>query len=201
MEMMNRFKEHKHYSRNFKLGLILSELLIICAFLFSPGIRDSQFHEINEPLILFEDIPVTVQQNIFSSVPPKVPEIIIAENISDPIILDDIMITENSRKESVTEETLKTVSNANPFPERRTPRQLLEVLPDKSKKNYNGSIQFRLKIDIYGKVAEHVILFNSLECEDCLKEIISSVYKSVWEPGISKGSQTEFWVEKSYTFN
>ncbi|MCW8960023.1 MAG: energy transducer TonB, partial [Ignavibacteriaceae bacterium] len=66
---------------------------------------------------------------------------------------------------------------------------------------YSGSLKLKLKIDRSGKVADYVILFNSIDCEDCLKEIISAVYKSLWEPGIKNGLETEFWVEKSYTFN
>lgn len=198
---MIRFKEHKHYSRNFKLGLIVSELLVICAFLYSPDFKQSQVNEIKEPLIIIDDIPITIQKNEYRAVSPAIPEITIAGDIDDPILLDDIVILNNTSSEFETANQFDVVENATQKMQRATPRQLLEVLPDKSKRNYDGSIQLRLKIDKSGKVADHVVLFNSLECEDCLKDIISSVYKSVWEPGISDGKETEFWVEKSYTFN
>lgn len=199
---MYRFKKHKHYSRNFKLGLIVSELLVISAFLFSPHLNESQINEIGEPLILIEDIPITVQKDEYVTTKPETPEIIIYDNISEPVLLEDIIFKDVAAvKNEVGYENKETVINLTQIKKRKTPRQLLEVLPDESKKQYTGSVQLRLKIDEFGKVADHIILSNSLECEDCLKDIISTVYKSVWEPGINNGIKTEFWVEKSYTFN
>lgn len=199
---MDRFKEHKHYSRNFKLGLIVSELLIICAFIFSPHLNESQINEIGEPLILFDNIPITIQKDEYVTTKPETPKIIIYDDISEPVLLDDIIFKDVSAvKNEDGYENKETVINLTQIKKRKTPRQLLEVLPDESKKQYTGSVQLRLKIDQSGKVADHIILSNSLECEDCLKDIISTVYKSVWEPGINNGIKTEFWVEKSYTFN
>lgn len=199
---MDRFKEHKHYSRNFKLGLIVSELLIICAFIFSPHLNESQINEIGEPLILIDNIPITIQKDEYVTTKPETPKIIIYDDISEPVLLDDIIFKDVSAvKNEDGYENKETVINLTQIKKRKTPRQLLEVLPDESKKQYTGSVQLRLKIDQSGKVADHIILSNSLECEDCLKDIISTVYKSVWEPGINNGIKTEFWVEKSYTFN
>ena len=199
---MHTFKEHKHYSRNFKLGLIVSELLIICSFLFSPHLNESKINDIGEPLILIEDIPITVQKGEFITTKPQTPEILFDDEVSEPALLDDIIFKDVvAVKNEDKNEMKKTVNNLAQIKKRKTPRQLLEVLPDESKKQYTGSVQLRLKIDRTGKVADHIILSNSLECEDCLKDIISTVYKSIWEPGIDNGIKTEFWVEKSYTFN
>jgi len=197
MEMIKRFSEHKHYSRNFKISLILSELLIICAFMFSPNLMNDNFFEIREPIFLIDEIPITIQPNKYVSEKPKTPEIIITGEINESIILDDVIFANFEEKEVTgtnEEADLKRW-------ERRSPRQLLEVLPDERNRNYNGLLQLKLKISNSGKVAEHVILFNSIDCEDCIKEILSAVYKSIWEPGIKNGTETEFWVEKSYTFN
>jgi hypothetical protein len=83
----------------------------------------------------------------------------------------------------------------------RAPKQLFEVLPQKQKEEYEGTVQLKLKIDEKGKVTAHTILYNSLECGDCLKEIITAAYKTKWEPGMKNGAPSEFWVEKSYSFN
>ena len=200
MEMIKRFAEHKYYSRNIKISLILSELLVICAFLFSPKITDNNFPEIREPIFLIDDIPITFQHNKFASEKPSTPEIFISAEISEPVILDDVIFKNIVDQETENNNEVADVNNLNKW-ERKSPRQLLEVLPDERDRNYSGSLQLKLKIDNSGKVAEHVVLFNSIECEDCLSEIISAVYKSLWEPGMKNGTETEFWVEKSYTFN
>ena len=200
MEMIERFSAHKYYSRNIKVSLILSELIIMCAFLFSPKITDDNFSAIREPIFLIDDIPITFQQNKFASEKPSTPEIFISAEINEPIILNDVIFKNITDHETESHNEVVDVNNLNKW-ERRSPRQLLEVLPDERDRNYSGSLQLKLKIDNSGKVAEHVVLFNSMQCEDCLSEIISAVYKSLWEPGFKNGAETEFWVEKSYTFN
>ena len=198
--MISRFKEHKYYSRNIKISLILSELIIICAFLFSPNVTDDEFLELNEPIFLIDDIPATIQRNSYVLARPKIPEIFIIGEISEPIILADVTRIEDIETETITGITIAGSNITNKVLREISPTQLLEVLPNKKNRNIRGSLSLRLKIDNSGKVAEHVILFNSLDCEDCLLEIISAVYRSVWQPAIKNGSETEFWVEKSYTF-
>jgi hypothetical protein len=201
MEMISRFKEHKHYTRNIKISFILSELLIICAFLFSPNITHNKIIKFSEPLFIVDDIPVTIQtdKNILEK--PRTPEIFMDEEIDEPIILDNAIFANIEQKEVSGSNAIMDANNLNRTGKPGLPRQLLEVLPDKRGKNYSGSLKLKLKIDNFGKVADYVILFNSIDCEDCLKEIISAVYKSLWEPAKKNGIETEFWVEKSYTFN
>ncbi|MCW9095472.1 MAG: energy transducer TonB [Ignavibacteriaceae bacterium] len=129
------------------------------------------------------------------------PEIFMDEEIDEPVILDNIIFANIEEKEISGSNEVMEVNKLNWAGKPGPPRQLLEVLPDKRNRNYSGSLKLKLKIDRSGKVADYVILFNSIDCEDCLKEIISAVYKSLWEPGIKNGLETEFWVEKSYTFN
>jgi hypothetical protein len=81
------------------------------------------------------------------------------------------------------------------------PRQIYEVLPTRKTNEIGGSVKLKLRIDTNGKVVEHIILSNSLECENCLDELIAVAYLSKWEPGILNGIIADFWVEKSYTFN
>jgi hypothetical protein len=201
MAMISRFKEHNHYSRNIKISLILSELLIICVFLFSPEINQNKIKKYSEPLIFIDDIPITIQPVRNISIEPKTPEIFINAEIDEPVILDDIVFSKTEQQDLSLSNNVTDAIKINKAGESSPPRQLLEVLPDKKSVNYSGSLKLKLKINSSGKVADCIILFNSIDCEDCLKEIISAVYKSQWKPARKNGSETEFWVEKSYTFN
>ena len=201
MAMISRFKEHNHYSRNIKISIIFSELLIICVFLFAPNINHGKIIKFSEPLIFIDDIPVTIQPARNISIEPKNPEIFIDAEIDEPVILDDIVFSKTDQQDLSISKNVTDAIKLNETGEHSPPRQLLEVLPDKNNINYSGSIKLKIKINSSGKVADYVILFNSIECEDCLKEIISAVFKSQWKPARKNGSETEFWVEKSYTFN
>ena len=91
------FKEHKHYSRNVKLGLIFSELIVIAAFYFFPDFNSSySIKDTSEPIILFEDIPVTTQTNIPITAKPEPPLIMISAEIEEAEILEDVAIKKGS---------------------------------------------------------------------------------------------------------
>ena len=201
MAVIRKFKEHLHYSRNLKIGFILSEVLVICTFLFSPNINQEKSVKFSEPIFLIDDIPVTIQPAMNISKEPKTPQIFIDEEINEPVILDDIVLSDTYQQE-ISERNIVTDANKlNNGGKSSPPRQLLEVLPDKGETDYSGSLKLKLKIDSSGRVSDYVIIFNSIDCEECLKEIISAVYRSQWKPAKKNGSETEFWVEKSYTFN
>jgi hypothetical protein len=201
MEMINSIKNNKRYSVNFKISLIFSELIIITAFLIAPDIEYNNPPDTNEPLILIDEIPITIQNSEYASKKPVTPVIVITEEISEPEILDDIAIPNNFANVNQAVENQNIAINENVKLDRKPPRQILEVLPEKKNFNYVGTLLLKIKIDSRGKVTDHLILFNSLECKDCLSEIISAIYKSIWEPGVKEGIAMEYWVEKSYTFN
>ncbi|MBT8386536.1 MAG: energy transducer TonB [Ignavibacteria bacterium] len=195
------FKEHKHYSRNVKLGLIFSELIVIATFYFFPDLNSSySINEITDPIILFEDVPITIQTNIPNIAKPELPLIMISEEIEETEILEDVafkteseFINTNDLAENTNTASIGIIS--------MMPRQVLEVLPEKSSALIDGKISLYLKIDESGKVVEHKVLLNSVECDDCLKKVLSAAYQSRWDPAIRKGKQIECWVEKSYSFN
>ena len=83
---------------------------------------------------------------------------------------------------------------------RSAPRLLYEVVPAGGEDNYHGSLQLSLKINEDGRVIDHRILFNSLDCPECLNHLIKTAYKSKWEPAIVNGIKEDYWVVKSYTF-
>jgi len=195
------FKEHEHYSRNVKIGVIFSEAILIATFYFFPDFNSSySIKEITEPIILFEDIPATIQTNNPITAKSEPPLIMISEEIEETEILEDVAIKIGSNllnRNDLAENT--KVANIRLFS--MMPRQILEVLPEKSTDELEGKINLYLKIDESGKVIEHKILLNSLECEECLKKVLSAAYQSRWEPAIRNGQQIEYWVEKSYSFN
>lgn len=199
--MINSIRNNKRYSVNFKISLIFSELIIITAFLIAPDVEYNNPPDTNEPLILIDEIPITIQNSEYASKKSVTPVIIITEEISEPEILDDIAIPNNFANVNQAVENHNIAINENVKLDRKPPRQILEVLPEKKKFSYVGTLILKIKIDSQGKVTDHLILFNSLECEDCLSEIISAIYKSIWEPGVKEGIAMEYWVEKSYTFN
>lgn len=199
--MINSIRNNKRYSVNFKISLIFSELIIITAFLIAPDVEYNNPPDTNEPLILIDEIPITIQNSEYASKKPVTPVIVITEEISEPEILDDIAIPNNFANVNQAVENHNIAINENVKLDRKPPRQILEVLPEKKNFNYVGTLLLKIKIDSRGKVTDHLILFNSLECKDCLSEIISAIYKSIWEPGVKEGIAMEYWVEKSYTFN
>ncbi|MCK7529460.1 MAG: hypothetical protein MZV64_73865 [Ignavibacteriales bacterium] len=177
-------------------------MIIITAFLIAPDVEYYNPPDTNEPLILIDDIPITIQNSEYASKKPVTPVIVITEEISEPEILDDIAIPNNFANVNQAVENQNIAINENVKLDRKPPRQILEVLPEKKNFNYVGStLLLKIKIDSRGQVTDHLILFNSLECKDCLSEIISAIYKSIWEPGVKEGIAMEYWVEKSYTFN
>jgi hypothetical protein len=195
------FKKHEHYSRNVKIGLIVSELILIATFYFFPDFNSSySIKDIKEPIILFDDVPVTIQTKYPITAKPESPLVKISDEIEETEILEDVaiktendLINRNDLAENTKSESIGLIL--------MMPRQILEVLPEKSTDDLEGKINLYLKIDESGKVIEHKILLNSLECEDCLKKVLSAAYQSRWEPAIKNGKQIEYWVEKSYGFN
>jgi hypothetical protein len=196
------FKAHKSYSRNIKLGIIVSELILITLFKFFPDLNSSnQFKYDNDPIILMSDIPVTIQSTKKKAfVKPSAPKIVFIDEIEEPEILEDV---QNVGYTSYENDDVVNESNAAARISLLSmmPRQVLEVLPDKKADQLNGEVNLYVKINENGQVTEHKILYNSLNCTDCLSRVIIAVYKSRWEPAMINGKQVEYWVEKTYNFN
>jgi hypothetical protein len=79
------------------------------------------------------------------------------------------------------------------------PRQILEVLPEKSECG-KGVIVLALHVGKNGKVKEHKVMLNSSGTQICLEKVIEAAYKSRWQSVKMEGSVVEYWVEKTYTF-
>ena len=196
-------KDKKYYFRNFQIALVLSLALVISAFIFFPEIqRENPVRDLQESfVILIEDIPATSQSGLSSKKKkPLVPKIIIAAEIEEPEILNDIEIKRNViHAENIDENEGGEKNNASNLSGGIiNPRQILEVLP-KEKNNFKGRINLSLKVNSEGEVTAHKILSNTTNSEQCLEEVLRAAYKSKWEPFLN--DRNELWVEKSYSFN
>jgi hypothetical protein len=187
------------YSITLKLSIILSEVVFICLFYFFPGFAPPVINKFDDPIILIDEIPITLQPSVEQFHKPNPPQIRIEETVEDPEILADITISEED-EDNIPGGKESSVADASLFSISKLPRQVLEVLPEQNRKNISGSVKLSLKINEFGKVVDHRILYNNLTCEDCLSEILAAAYKSKWESGIKDGIIKEYWVEKTYSF-
>jgi len=189
-----------HYKRDLLLAIILSEALCISAFLLSPNTSfNKKIVNQSDPIILIEVIPPTIQSRNFNKTRPENPIIYITEEIEAFEMLDDVKIST-----AVVEDdeigTSQDISSMKADYLSSSPRLILEVMPDNNEIKAEGSLNLYLKINTKGAVISHKILFNSLECSDCLDKIIRAAYGSRWEPAIMNGIKIDYWVEKSYEF-
>jgi len=81
-----------------------------------------------------------------------------------------------------------------------TPRQLLDVLPEKYEQQVSGLIILSLRIGIDGTVKELKVKKNTTTCDPCLQNVIKSARQSLWEPAIINNHKIEYWIDKSYYF-
>jgi len=195
-----------HYSRNLKIALIISLSLIILIFYFFPDFFNLKNKtSASQPIIFFSsDIPTTVQSEKPESRafqrPPE-PNISVKGELEPVEVLNDAFVKNNSLTLSSPDGTVPENKSDNlslpPF----VPRQILEVIPKKVEDNIKGIITLSLKIGKDGKVVSYIVLNNTTNCTECLKNVIAAIYKSKWEPASVNGNKIEYWIEKSYKFN
>ena len=190
-----------HYKRNILISIIISEAVMIAAFVFSPKesapVKNILFRE---PAILIDEVPITVQSLPRQIPKPETPAIRIGDNIEEFEPLDDIRLNSNLTDQDDNSATPGPDQDNN-HPAVTAPRLIYEVVPAGGENKFNGLLRLSLKINEDGRVVDHRILFNSLDCTDCLTEIIKAAYSSKWEPAMVSGKNEEHWVEKTYTFN
>jgi hypothetical protein len=201
------FKYNKvYYKRNLELSLIISLSILIFAFYFFPKIKFSKekIIEENVHLITVNDIPQTIQNKIIrraNTIKPALPSIIIPDNLINIEILEDVKVNKNidliNSLISKDNNGESAGLNQNNF----VPKQILEVVPDKSDDNFQGVIYLSLKIGKDGMVITHKVLRNTTNSRECLQKVIAAAYSSKWEPMMIGGKKKEYWVEKSYQFN
>ena len=194
--------DRTYYKSNILIAVIISEILVISAFILFPRISAPDNKIIlSDPVILFGDVPPTTQSSA-KQVPssPEIPPVHIPEDINAFETLDDVAIVQgaldNSEKSAAGYRAENSIQQ-----ERSAPRLLYDVVPAGGEDDFHGRLQLSLKINENGKVIDHRILYNSLNCTDCLDDLIKAAYKSKWEPADVNGKSEIYWVVKSYSFN
>lgn len=206
---MLKNKDKFHYSRNYKIGLIFSLFIVIMFFLFLPEMKKTISKTIiySEPKITIVDIPQTKS----SGHPVKPPPKLTISNITNPIVVEEHVDSVEIAQEDILEQQKGNEENnlsgssegtdvyefsSLPF----IPRQILEVVP-KEIDGAKGQIYLSLRIAKDGSVKEHKILSDNTNKSECLKNVLTAVYKSRWQPITIDGERVEYWVEKVYGFN
>lgn len=194
--------DRTYYKSNILIAVIISEILVISAFILFPRVSvPGNKIILSDPVILFEDVPPTTQNSagqVLSS--PEIPPVYIPEDVDAFETLDDVAIVQGASDN--TEKSAAGYRGENSIQqERSAPRLLYDVVPAGGEDDFHGRLQLSLKIDENGKVIDHRILYNSLDCTDCLNNIIKAAYKSGWEPADVNGRKEDYWVVKSYSFN
>ncbi len=196
--------ETAYYQRNLLISIIISEILVILAFVLSPKeIFTNRKISFDEPVILINEIPQTTQSMNHQALPPapEVPPVYITDEPDAYETLGDVSLTQGM-EEKGDESSNDITGHGSVQYARSAPRLLYEVVPaGGDEDDYHGRLQVSLKINPDGKVIDHRILFNSLDCADCLNNLIKAAYKSKWEPAAVNGKNEDYWVVKSYTFN
>lgn len=206
-----KHKEDKiNYNRNYEIALILSLVVVILLFIYSPDFNKTtdKILYFPEPLITLVDIPNTQQSGQSSLLLPPIPEIPSQFIPVDELeILPDILLKESNQDKSSSGSSVNTKSStgtsvgiyeASSFP--FVPRQIVEVVPEKVD-GAEGAIKLKLLIGKDGYVMKHEVMNNSTNKPKCLTFVINAVYKSMWQPVSFDGEKVEYWLEKSYVFN
>lgn len=202
--------KHKYnYNKNLAVSFIMSIVIVICIFLFTPEPMDKKpaLKTVNDFFIPIEFIPATIQPdrdyvNTKNNSENKSSE----HKAAEKKVISQIEIQESNADEST---DFATVNSDNSKGDESgegnstnffAARQLLEVMPIKNE-DFSGSIKLSLLVGTEGKVVEHIIITNTIECDGCVNQVLNAVYNSRWQPIVIDGRKREFWTEKLYEFN
>ncbi len=198
---MEKFRYHKGYSVHFKISLIISEIIFILLFLFTPSLPSKKNRMISlDEISTAEIIPPTIIKHNPISLKPALPEIKIANVIIEDFFLEDVNLYKNENHSPVANLENNINNKTNPLLN-SIPRQILEVLPQQIDGEFHGSITLKLKINENGKVDDYKILTSDINCNKCINKVLEAAYESIWEPALIKGKTIEYWIEKTYNFN
>lgn len=212
-----------HYKRNIFVSIIICGVAIIFASLYLPK-KSVPYKKIlyEKPLISPQEISQTVKNVPVQSKKPDTSHTYFQDTVKAYKLPEDVrrnLKVANQRPDDNSNSTDKKISPGSPFekgnrsvgsaepakqsttPLQSMPRLIYEEVPSEGESKFNGELQLSLEIDENGRVVDHRILSNSLDCIDCLNTIIRAAYKSKWEPAVVNGKKTDFWVVKSYIFN
>lgn len=196
-------KEIKRYKSGYKnrleISIILSLLILIFLFYVFPVFLYSTFQlpDISKPKIIVINIPQTIQPEVKRPPRPTRPAMPVpSENME---ILEDLTIEIEDIDDLIAPDRVFNPDELEGLP--YLPRQVLEVLPEKSADHPKGEVMLSLHIDRNGKVKAHKVIKNTTRSQACLKSVIHAAYSSHWQPVIIDENIYEYWIYKSYKFD
>ncbi len=186
------------YKKRLEISLILSLIVLIFLFYIFPIFISSTFilTDVLEPQIIVIDIPQTIQKYAKRPPHPTRPAILIPSE--DMAILDDVTLEFEDIQDLIILGKVFNPDELEGLP--YMPRQVLEVLPEKTENNPKGEILLSLHIDKNGKVKAHKVISNTTQSDICLQHVIKAAYSSRWQPVIIDSNIYEYWIYKSYQF-
>ncbi|MBN1406355.1 MAG: hypothetical protein JW956_01120 [Calditrichaceae bacterium] len=186
------------YTKRLEVSLIVSLLILIILFYLFPVFLSGAFilPDISNPQITVIEIPQTVQK--YAKRPPQPSRPAIPIPSDDIALLDDIPIEFEQVQDFIMPGKIFNPDELEGLP--YMPRQVLEVLPEKTENNPKGEILLSLHIDKNGKVKTHKVISNTTGSDICLQHVIKAAYSSRWQPVIIDSSIYEYWIYKTYKF-
>ena len=187
------------YIKRLEISVIFSLIILTFLFYTFPKIISGSFSlpDVSIPKIIVIDIPQTIQHNIKHPPRPTRPAIPVPSE--DMAILDDITIEIEHIEDWIAPDKIFNPGELEELP--YMPRQVLEVLPEKTDDNPKGEILLSLHVDKKGKVKAHKVIRNSTQSQVCLKSVVKAAYNSRWQPVIIDSNIYEYWIYKSYKFD
>ena len=113
-------------------------------------------------------------------------------------ILDNVEIEEIVPGDSGTINLLSGPVDYTELP--YTPRQLYDVMPEKTDDPVFGLIVLSLWIGIEGEVKDYKVKQNTTNSQSCLQNVIKAALQSKWESAVLNDQKVEYWIDKSYRF-
>ena len=187
------------YIKRLELSIVISLLMLIFLFYLFPKFISDSFilPDFPKPQIIVINIPQTIQPNIKRPPRPTRPAIPVPSE--DMAILDDITIAIEDVDDWIAPDKIFNPDELEGLP--YMPRQVLEVLPEKTDDNPKGEILLSLHVDKNGKVKAHKVIRNSTQSQVCLISVLEAAYSSRWQPVIIDSNIYEYWIYKSYKFD
>ena len=202
-DMKNKLREElgiykTGYKKRLEISVILSLIFFVCLFYLFPVFISGFFilPDVPVPQITVIDIPKTVQH--YAKRPPQPIQPAIPVPSEEMSIMDDIEIETENIRDLIDPSRVFNPDELEGLP--YMPRQILEVLPEKTTDNLRGEIILSLHIDKNGKVKAHKVVKNTTGSEACLKSVINAAYHSRWQPVVIDANIYEYWIYKSYMF-
>jgi hypothetical protein len=190
-------RNRESYTRTIELSFIVSLIILILIFYLYPRFKQSsdQNLQYTAPSIEVLNIPSTTQE--LNKIPKPVKPFIPVES-DDIEILDNIEIEELVEGDSAATNILSGPVNYTELP--YTPRQLFDIIPEKTEEPVSGIIVLSLRIGVDGSVKDYKVVQNTTNNSTCLGYVVKAVMQSRWESAVLREQKVEYWIDKTYRF-